>query len=78
VSDEQQSLAAANRKWVADLNASHQTEMSQRQAAAAALVQWSAQQQMINALNRPVIVTPPAPTQTHCTVMGNFVDCTSN
>ena len=54
LSDARERIAAANRQWTADLNASHQAELAQRQAAAAALMEWSAQQQMINAINRPV------------------------
>lgn len=61
--------ASADRQWIADLNASHQAEMAQRRAAANALAQWSAQQQMINAVNRP--------RQTNCTGFGNSVNCTS-
>jgi type III secretory pathway component EscV len=64
-----QQLAAADRKWIAELNASHQAEMGQRQAAAAALLQWSAQQQLINAANRPVV--------TNCNRLGSSVNCTS-
>ncbi len=77
LNDSRQRIAVADRQWISDLNASHQAEMAQRQAAAAALMQWSAQQQMINAMNRPVIVAPAAPIQTTCNRMGNFVNCTS-
>jgi hypothetical protein len=42
-----------------------------------ALLQWSAQQQMINAMNRPVVVASPAPVQTTCNTMGSFTNCTS-
>lgn len=64
-----QRLAEADRQWITDLNASHQAEMAQRQAAANALMQMSAQQQMINAMNRPVV--------TNCFRTGGFVNCTS-
>jgi hypothetical protein len=67
--DTRQRIASANQQWVADLNASHQAEMVHRQAAANAMMQWSAQQQMINAANRP--------RQTNCTGFGNSVSCTS-
>jgi hypothetical protein len=70
LSDERDRIAAADRQWIADLNASHQAEMAQRQAAAAALMQWSAQQQMINAINRPVVTT--------CNRFGSSVNCISN
>lgn len=69
LSDLRQKLATADRQWIADLNASHQAEMAQRQAAADALMQLSAQQQMINAMNRP--------RQTNCYGFGNSVNCTS-
>ena len=68
-SDGRQKIALADHQWVADLNASHQAEMAQRQAAANAMMQWSAQQQMINVMNRP--------RQTNCYGFGNSVNCTS-
>jgi hypothetical protein len=51
--DLQRDVAAADRRWVADLNASHQAETVQRQIAATAMLQYSAQQQMIAAKNEP-------------------------
>lgn len=68
-SDAHQQLATADRELIASLNASNQAELAQRQAAAAALLQWSAQQQMINAVNRPV--------QTTCNTVGGFTNCTT-
>jgi hypothetical protein len=79
--DFRQKTAAADRQLVADLNASSQAEMAQRQAAGAALMQWSAQQQMINAINRPVVpvyqmpVQQPMRLQTNCTTIGNITSC---
>jgi hypothetical protein len=67
--DFQQNQAAANREWAADLNASHQAELAQRQAAADAMMQWSLQQQMINAATRPVV--------TNCNRFGSSVNCTT-
>jgi hypothetical protein len=78
----QQKLTATNRQWIADVNASNQAEIAQRQAAAAAMMQWSAQQQqslaqqqMINAMNRPVFVQQPARLQTTCMTNGNMMNC---
>jgi hypothetical protein len=69
LSDEREKIAAADHQWIAELNAANQAEMAQRQAAAAALLQWSAQQQMINAATRPVV--------TNCSRFGSSVNCTS-
>jgi hypothetical protein len=68
-SDTRQQLAAADRQWSAELKASHQAELAEREAAADALLQWSAQQQMINAINRPVV--------TNCNRFGSSVNCTT-
>lgn len=68
-SSARQKIAAADRQWVADLNVSHQAEMTRRQAAGAALMQWSQQQQLINAATRPVV--------TNCNRFGSSVNCTS-
>ena len=51
------------------LQGAHQSEMQERQRAAAALQQWNYQQQMINSLNRP--------TTTNCHQFGNNINCTS-
>jgi hypothetical protein len=69
LSDEREKLAAADHQWIADLNAANQAEMAQRQAAAGVLLQWSAQQQMINAATRPIV--------TNCNRLGSSVNCTS-
>jgi hypothetical protein len=68
-SEGRQKINLADREWAADLNAAHQAEMANRQAAANAMMQWSAQQQMINSMNRP--------RQTNCYGFGNSVNCTS-
>jgi hypothetical protein len=65
----QQQTADADHQLRAELNASSQAEMAQRQAAGAALMEWSAQQQMINAVNRP--------RQTVCTGTGYAATCTT-
>lgn len=48
--DMRQKIANANRQWLADL-AAHRTDSLQRQAAATALMHWSTQQQMFDAVN---------------------------
>jgi hypothetical protein len=69
--DDQRKLVAASQELDNNLNASHQAELAQRQAAANALMQWSMEQQMINAATRPVVTT--------CSPAGNgFVDCISH
>jgi hypothetical protein len=62
-------LQEAEAKINAGLQQSHQAEMAQRQRAADAMSAWSAQQQAIQAANRP--------RTTNCNVMGNTVDCTT-
>ena len=62
-------IQAENQKWLAELNAENRDELAQRQAAANALMQWSQQQQMIDAATRPVTTT--------CQRTGSFVNCTS-
>jgi hypothetical protein len=47
----------------------HQTELAQRQQVAQALQQWSNQQQVMNALNRP--------RTTNCNYIGSQIQCTS-
>jgi hypothetical protein len=76
-SDVRARLNVADQRWTAELNASHQAELAQRAAAADALSQWAAQQQMINAANRPAVVVPSAPVVTTCRSMGGFVNCIS-
>jgi hypothetical protein len=49
-SDMQQKIANANRQWVADV-AAHRADIAQRQAASTALMHWSTQQQMFNAIS---------------------------
>lgn len=58
-------IAEANGQWVAEKNAENQAELNRRQAAAAAYLNYSAQMQMVNAMNHPTYVAPAAPV--HCT-----------
>jgi len=48
--DMQQKIAAANRQWVADV-AAHRSDNAQRHAATVALMRWSAEQQVLDAVN---------------------------
>lgn len=48
--DMQQRIALANRVWISDL-AAHRPDSAQRQAAALALMRWSSQQQVFDAVN---------------------------
>jgi hypothetical protein len=70
-------LSQAGQQIDAQLQNQHQAEIAQRQQAAAAIQQWSYQQQVlanqraaINAVNRPVI--------TNCNYVGTTASCTSN
>lgn len=63
-------VLAANQAWLGEMNAENRAEIAQRQAAANALMQWSIQQQMINAANRPVF--------TNCNTFGSSVNCISH
>ena len=68
-SDVRSQVATADQRWLVDLRAENQAELARRQAAAEALMQWSQQQQMINAINRPVV--------TNCSGWGGSVNCVS-
>ena len=63
-------ILAAFQELDRELTASHQAELAQRQQALDALAQWAQQQQMINAINRPIT--------TSCTHMGQVTNCTTN
>jgi hypothetical protein len=65
----QAAVQAADQRVVSGLNQEHQAEMAQRQRAAEAMAAWAQNQQMINAINRPVI--------TNCSGFGNMVNCVS-
>jgi len=65
----QAAIQEAGRQLTSELREMHQNEMAQRQAAAEAIAQWAQTQQMINAMNRPVI--------TNCNRMGSMVNCVS-
>lgn len=74
-------LSAAQNKWnsvaaniTQQLNSAHLSELQNRQRAAAAMQQWSYQQQLLNSLNRPVI---HAPVTTNCHQFGNTINCQS-
>jgi hypothetical protein len=69
VADLKTKIAETDRQYVAGLEASHDAELARRQTAANALMQWSQQQQLINAATRPVT--------TNCTRFGSSVNCTS-
>ena len=53
----------------AGLERQHESELARRQAALDAMARWAQTQQVINAINRPVI--------TNCTRAGNFTNCMS-
>lgn len=63
-------LTAASQQYLAEMDVLHREELARRERAADALLQWSLEQQLINAANRPVV--------TNCTRIGNMVNCTSN
>jgi hypothetical protein len=65
----QKKIVAAFQELDRELAASNQAELAQRQQALDALAQWSQQQQMINAFNRPIT--------TNCSQMGRFTNCTT-
>jgi hypothetical protein len=74
----QQRVAAIDAAVKKDLTQSHEAELQRRQASAAAMAQWSYQQQVIAALNRPAPVrTTPTMATTNCTRLGAFLDCTT-
>jgi vacuolar-type H+-ATPase subunit E/Vma4 len=60
---------AALQNIQANLEASHQQELAQRQAAATAMAQYYQNQQLINAVSRPVT--------TNCNRFGSMVNCTT-
>jgi len=62
-------VQAEERRIVAGLQQSHEAELAQRQRAAEALSQWAQTQQVINAMNHPVI--------TNCNAFGSMVNCVS-
>jgi hypothetical protein len=63
---------AVSKNITQQLDNAHQYELQSRQRAAAAMQQWSYQQQVINSLNRP-----PAPVMTNCQQFGNSINCQS-
>lgn len=65
----QAQLVAEGQRIDAGLNQDHQSELAHRQAAANAMAQFLQTQQMISAINRPVI--------TNCNQFGRTVNCVS-
>lgn len=71
-------LNAEMQRIAAGLQLSHEAELHRRQRAAAALAAYAQQQQVIDALNRPVQVNVhQQPTTTNCRRVGNAVNCTT-
>ena len=65
----QTKYVAALQKIQTNLEASHQQELAQRQAAANAMLQYYQNQQLLNAISRPVT--------TNCNRFGSMVNCTT-
>jgi hypothetical protein len=63
-------LQAESQRIVAGLNQEHHAELARRQAALDALAQWAQTQQVINAMNRPVV--------TNCNQFGGMVNCVTH
>jgi hypothetical protein len=64
-------VQAEGQRIAAGLQVQHESELARRQAALDAMARWSQTQQMINAMNRPVM--------TNCMNLGSgIVSCTSN
>jgi hypothetical protein len=63
----QAGLQTEGQRITAGLEQSHQAELSRRQAALNALAQWAQTQQVISAMNRPVI--------TNCVGAPNSINC---
>lgn len=70
----QAKIVAESQKIDANLSQQHSAEIAQRQAAANAFAQYMQTQAMINAMNRPVVVSSP-PTVTNCQTFGNMTNC---
>jgi hypothetical protein len=69
-------LASASAAINRDLNASHNTEVAQRQAAAAALQNWAYQQQVL-LQNQQAINAANRPRMTNCQYVGTYLNCTT-
>jgi hypothetical protein len=65
----QAEIQSASQQLVGGLQHQHEAELAQRQRAAEALAQWAQTQQMINAVNRPII--------TNCNEFGSMLNCVS-
>jgi hypothetical protein len=62
-------IQQAAQSVTAEFRQMHRDEMAERRAAAQAIAQWAQTQQVINAMNRPVI--------TNCNRFGTMVNCVS-
>jgi hypothetical protein len=65
----QAALSAEDHRITAGLEQQHEAELARRQAALDALARWAQTQQVINAMNRPVL--------TNCTNLGTITNCVS-
>jgi len=75
-------IQQAGKSFDAEMNEENRYELAQRQAAAASFQhsievqqQLQQQQQLINAINRPQVISP---TQTNCYSNGAFTNCTTH
>jgi hypothetical protein len=74
--DRQSEVSAIARTIDQGLAQSHNAEVSQRQAAAAALQNWSYQQQILQQ-NQQAINAANRPRMTNCQYVGTYLNCTS-
>jgi hypothetical protein len=80
-------IAAANRQWTSDLQASNDAEMAQRRAAAVVAMQYLQNQQILNQqqsaiqqqnLNQQLMINSlNRPVTTNCFASGSMLNCTS-
>jgi len=66
----QVAIQAESQRITAGLEQQHESELGRRQAALNAISQWAQTQQMINAMNRPVM--------TNCFGAGSMISCTTH
>jgi hypothetical protein len=62
-------IRAQDQRVVAGLQHQHRAELAERQRALDSLAAWAETQQLIDAVNRPVV--------TNCSGFGNMVNCVS-
>jgi hypothetical protein len=65
----QSALSVEGQRITGGLEQQHEAELARRQAALDALARWAQTQQVINAMNRPVI--------TNCMNLGTMTNCVS-